>query len=178
MGRIVTAAEVHGLRADRLGDPLGLGFPYTVDPRIAGATQNVGAVNRAIYARVTGGGTITKIGLLVGTSSGNIDVGVFTSTGVGRSARPNVRLRSSGATACPTAGYAEVSLGGSVVVQSGDWLAIAADNTTATFGAISSPGASDLVAGLLHYQDNGYTLPAAAAVTAAGMRAICLVGVA
>jgi hypothetical protein len=111
------------------------GFPYTVDPGFVRSTDARAApsTNGAIYARVLGGGPVSKIGLQCQVSSGNISVGVHQNSGVGRAAVPGARIATSGAVACPAVGYAEVSLGGSVPVAPGDWFSISADNVTASF---------------------------------------------
>lgn len=80
-----------------------------------------------------GGGTIAKIALSIGVSSGNISVAAYPNVGAGVAAVPGARLATSGAVACPAAGWAEVSLGASVEVAQGSWFALTADNTTATF---------------------------------------------
>ena len=111
------------------------GFPYTVDPGQIrhGATDAVNIASGAAYGRVLGAGTISKIGLGIGTQSGNISLAVYANSGTGRAAVPGTRLATSGAVACPATGYQEVALGASVTVTPGDWFCITADNATATF---------------------------------------------
>lgn len=111
-----------------------VGTPMTFDPRLNGTSlAGVGAANRALFARTANGGTITGITIEVGTSSGNISVAVYRNTGSGSAARPGTRVATSGAVACPATGAQTVALGSTVTVQPGDWLALSADNNTATF---------------------------------------------
>ena len=161
-------------------DPLGWGFPVSVDPVLATAVQAWPAANRALYFRTIGGGTITGIGLYVGTSSGNIAVGVFSPSGDGRSAVPAARKATSGSVACPATGYSSVSLGGSVTVEPGDFLALVCDNTTASFLAFwNNAVASDIYAGRSYQQNTAMPLPATAgSLTAVNSRVYLLVGVA
>ncbi len=116
-------------------DPLGLGLISTFDPALANTQASVITANRGHGLRVIGGGTISKLGIRVAVSSGNISLAVYRSNGAGRATGTVARVATTGAVACPAAGYAEVSLGGSVTVNPGDWFAISADNTTALFSA-------------------------------------------
>jgi hypothetical protein len=118
-----------------------LEWPMTVDIGQIKSGDNAGmnGANGAVYQRVTQGGRIIKIGLHVITSSGNISVGVFRNgNGLGRSARPGAMAGTSGAIACPSAGYTEIALTTPVEVMPGDWLAISADNTTAKFYSVGT----------------------------------------
>lgn len=157
-------------------DPLDFGFPWTYEPHDTQTTTSGSSNNRANYMRSKGGGTITKIGLLVGTSSGNIDVGVYASTTMA----PSTRKGSSGSTPCPASGWAEVALGSSVDVVVGDWLALSIDNVTATFRAPQSSSATnfDIWRGFVAFQNSGFPLPATATPTAGSARAFNLRGVA
>lgn len=163
-----------------------LGFPHTVPPMLVGTlSQSLTSANRAYAYRSLEPGTITKIGLQVGVSSGNICVAVYSSTGSGRSRRPATRKATSGAIACPTSGYAEISLGGSVDVAVGDYLVISADNTTATFLAQqnngTAAGAAGIGSGVGAYADTSHPPPASwtgAAASQVHGRSICLIGVA
>ena len=91
-------------------DPLGMGFGFTLDPRTISSTSTTTA-NQGWYMRYRGGGPITKIGIHVGASSGNICLAAYSNTGVGRNARPGTRIGTTGSVVCPTANaYAEVAL--------------------------------------------------------------------
>lgn len=164
-----------------VSDPGGWGFPYTVMPSLPRATDNttMGVANDAMFYRVIGGGTISKVGLRVFTSSGNISVAAYRNSGVGRAGVPGTRLATSGAVACPATGYAEVSLGASIVLNSGDWLAISADNTTATFACfVSSMTTNDIAKAVALVQAAAHPAPSApAGLVATGGRVIALVGV-
>lgn len=156
------------------------GFPFTHDPEyLRNDANSVVSANRGIYQRVIGGGTITKIGLSVGTQSGNISVAVYRNSGVGRSAVPGTRAVTTGAIACPGTGYQEVALGSSVDVNPGDWFFLSADNTTATFGALlNAPGDNNLGKGRAYRQDAAHPAPSTVGTLVAvyGYN-YCLVGV-
>jgi hypothetical protein len=161
-----------------------LDFPPTsVDPRAARPTDVavVGtSANTALYYRVRDGGTITKVALEVTTSSGNISVGVYSNTGVGRSAAPAAQKATSGAVACPAIGVAEVTLTASVRVEPGDWLAISADNSTAAFrSALTAEQTTALGNGLCYKQATAHPLPATpSSLSGISGRNILLVGTA
>ena len=158
-------------------DPRGLGIVHTASVPIA-TPQPMPIANRGVYMRCDTGGTITSIAIDVGTQSGNICVAVFANSGVGRAAVPAARKATSGAVACPAPGYAEVSLGGSVVVDPGDWLFLSVDNTTATIYAMSSLSHTNaIVAGFSYYQDTAHPAPASATPLAGIIRQFMLVGV-
>lgn len=142
-------------------DPNNWGFPVTVDPRQIAFTSSIGSASRAYYHRVTGGGLITKIGLYVATTSGNVCVSVYANTGTGRASMPGARVATSGSVACPAVGYAEISLGASVDVASGDhWFAISMDNTTATIASAGTSGQA--IQGVSAWQDAAFPCPATA----------------
>jgi hypothetical protein len=94
--------------------------------------------------------------------NGNVDVAVYRNSGLGRSAVPGARLTSSGSVACPAVGVADISLGATVEVLPGDWLAISTDSATASF---RTAGTSSLVGsamgnGRTFYQNTAFPLPA------------------
>lgn len=157
----------------------GLGFPCSVPPHFRAGVTSIVSSNRRYYMRVTEGGTISKIGLEVGTASGNISVAIYSNTGAGRSAAPGARIATSGSVSCPASGYAEVSLGGSYPVQPGDWISLAADNTTATFQcAFTGVAGSNLPKGVQAKEDSAFTAPATATPTTEAGPTFILVGVA
>lgn len=119
------------------------GFPYTVDPGVVRYLDNLPmpAANTAIYARVRDGGPVSKIGVGVATSGGNMSVAVYRNSGKGRSAVPGARIATSGSVTVPAAGYVEISLGQSIRVRPGDWFAISADGGVATFRSLLAAGA-------------------------------------
>lgn len=185
IAQAVTATLLDGLDVSAnvsafKNDPLGWGFPCTMDPLSAQNATSPGASGRINYYRVIGSGTISKIGLEVVTQSGNVCVAAYRGTGTGRSAAPAFQLATSGSVACPASGYAEISLGSSVTLQPGDWLAIAVDNGTATFrGDYSSGIVNNLWAGRSCYQTSGgFPAPATpSGLTVAMNRGVCLIGV-
>jgi hypothetical protein len=139
------------------------GFPFTVDPGIARSSDNmtVQAANAGHYARVTQAGPVSKIGVKIGTQGGNISVAVYRNSGKGRLAVPGSRIATSGAVACPVAGYQEIALTSSVYVRQGDWLAISADGVVATFGSQLVTGADhDIGKGRQYRQATAHPLPA------------------
>ncbi len=121
-------------------DPLGFGFPVTVDGRgVAVTAGTVQVASRGWWMRVTGGGFITAIRVpIAGTgSTGTIDVGVYANSGTGHSSVPGARKASSGAIVPSTnlAGNVsvDVSLTAPTYVNPGDWFAITCADTTRTF---------------------------------------------
>lgn len=161
------------------GAPEPRGFPSTLDLALPRSTDAfAGTANQGVYMRVRDGGLITKIGLEVVSASGNISVAAYRNTGVGRDAVPGAQLATSGAVACPTAGYSEVALGGPALLWPGDWLAFSVDNGTATFRAIITSGANvDLAKGRAFAQSTAHPLPSTPSSLAATIgRNFVLVG--
>jgi len=75
--------------------------------------------------------TITKVAVYIGVSSGNIDVGIYNSSGT--------RLGSSGSVASPGVGSQLISLSSSVALTPGFYyLAVAANNATISLGRYST----------------------------------------
>lgn len=174
-----TAASVG---AAALLDPLGFGAPFTVHPSQCGTDVALGGVRRVNYWRVYNGGSISKMRFRDGVASGNMNIGVYRSSGTGSAAVPGTLLTSTGSIAVPTAGTNEVALGATVTVNPGDWFAIVADNTTATFRATASlSNGATLTNGFSAFEDIGsMVLPATATPNAAGgaVGIVCLIGVA
>lgn len=167
-----------------LGDPpiaSAWGFPASIGLGAALTTQTIGSANDARYMRVRDGGVISSVRLHVIASSGNISVAAYRNSGSGLTSVPGTRLATSGAVACPAAAAAaDIALGASVTVYPGDWLAISADNVTASFlGVNGNSGTTALVAGAAYTQAAAHPLPATpASLLAQTNRTIALVGVA
>ena len=139
------------------------GFTYTVDPGLVRSADSLAmaGASQGIYLRVPFGASITKIGLSVAVQSGNISVAAYSNTGTGRAATPGTRLQTSGAVACPAVGYAEIALGGTAVLNPGDWLGISADNITAKFQSLlAATVPSNLGLGRQCAQTGAHPLPA------------------
>lgn len=157
----------------------GVGPTSFIDPiHVTSTTATAGTANRTHYYRVRDGGSISKVSLHVGTASGNLAVAVYRNTGTGQNAKPGTRFASSGSVACPAAGFRDIALGQTVRVRAGDWLAFAADNTTATFAAFASTqvlATSGLFNGRAGFEDV-YPPPATATPTMGLGRGISLVG--
>lgn len=131
--RTATGWDALGSGAASNPDTMGWGYPMTVDPNL-GSTSTTFSANNTRYYRVKGAGVITKIGLELVVSAGNIAVAVYASSGVGRAAKPNgVPKGASGSVVCPAVGYAEIALGSSVTVVPGDWIALGTDSATTAF---------------------------------------------
>lgn len=143
-------------------DPLGLGFA-TTHPSAAEA-NGLDAVYQADYAyyqRLVGYGmTVNALRIYVGTQSGNICVGVYSNSGDGSSAGPGTLKASTGSIACPAPGEQSVTLTSSVTIERGDWVAIAVDNTTATF--LRSAPTTAVTNGTAANQASAFPLPATA----------------
>lgn len=183
-GKWVPTALAGGATAASKADPLNLGFPYSVDPLVAANAANIGSANRTYYYRAIGGGTVTKVGLYVAASgaTGNVCVSLYANTGTGRAAMPGARVASSGSVACPATGYAEIALGATVSVTSGDfWFAFSADSATPTFQVAPTSGIG--AQGRMAWQDAAFPSPASAtpvngAGAGGGSRGVLLIGVA
>jgi hypothetical protein len=162
--------------------PLSFGFPRSVELGFSMTSTHVGNANNIFYHRVREGGTISAIRIRVAVQSGNICVGVYRSSGSGISAIPTTRAATSGSVSCPATGDADVALTAGVTVYPGDFLAIQADNTTATFARVGggvASGPTGLMAGLCYREAAaGLPLPATAgSVEASDLRFFVLVGV-
>ena len=141
----------------------GWGIPRTyATPRSTASTRSVSSANNAWYMRVFDSGTISKVALDPTTSNGNISIAAYTNSGAGDAATPTGgRLVTTGAIACPSTGYVEVSLGASVDVEEGDWFGLSADGTTAAFRSdSSSASASNLGKGIYGQQSTAHPCPA------------------
>lgn len=103
----------------------------------------------SIFYRLAYAGSATKVRFRPVTASGNIEFTLHANTGTGDAAYPGAKIGGTGSFACPAAGDREQSfLVGELSWYAGDWLGIAADNTTATLRAVLSAGeASSLGAG-------------------------------
>jgi hypothetical protein len=165
------------LGAASSADPQGFGLPYTVDPR-ARQGANALTINSVHYGRCLGGGSITKVSIRIAASSGNIAVAAYDNTGTGRSAVPNTRQANSGSVACPAIGSADVSLGSTVAFIPGWWLALWANNSTATFDRVGTTLDVGYIAGLQCNEIAAGGPPATAAPSSAQSNGFVLVGVA
>lgn len=91
--------------------------------------RTIGAANRAVIVGATlqAAATITGVRIVVGTSSGNISVGLYNSS--------LARVATSGAVACPASGLANVNFTGNYSASAGRfYIGLSCDNNTATFG--------------------------------------------
>lgn len=140
------------------GDPFGWGIVTTACAFAPIANTLALTANRGYFNRAVGYRSITKIGMEITNQAGNIDVGVY--AGASGYNVPAARRASSGATACPAAAYAEVSLTTTAVMQAGDYLAVAVDGTPATFIVSStSQTNSNIGKGMIYIASNNYVLP-------------------
>ena len=182
IGAVPTSRTLAGLdlTADQTMSALraALGIePWVVTCPGATPTRLATITNYAFAMRCYGAGTISKIALQIGTSSGNICVGVYSSTGVAYNAVPDARLATSGSVACPSTGWQEVALGASVDVKTGDWLVVAFDNSTATVFGVASPGSGLANHGLSRTQSSAFPLPSTFTPAASGDRQVRLWGI-
>jgi hypothetical protein len=186
-GDFFTATEVEAALAELGAAIFNPGIVRSSDVVGDPAGVSMSNANQAVFVRWMGTGSISKIGVQVIVSSGNVCAAVYAPTdgtglnsGLGRDAKPGARKATTGSTACPASGYAELSLGGSVTIEPGDWLGFSADNTTATFIMIDDGGAglvTNLFKGLRYYR-GVFTLPDPASPEAAAMlRAPFAIGV-
>ena len=119
------------------GGGAGIDLAWTADPADLGAAATVpDGANRGVYVRVVeapqSGVQIAKLGIGIGTSSGNISLAVYSNTGLGSAAAPSARRATTGAVASPGTGFREFTLDQAVRVMKGDWFFLSADNTTFT----------------------------------------------
>jgi hypothetical protein len=175
-GAMSTIAAADLETVDRLASHRVCSVVETAGALGAGQTLNS---NRAVFMRAVGSGPVSKIGLDIATSSGNICVAVYANTGTGPDARPSTRKQTSGSVACPSAGYAEVALGASVNVEHGDWLCLVVDNATAAFRALSGStfAGNGLWAGRAAYEDSAFPAPATATPINGLVKGPILVGI-
>jgi len=156
-------------------DPLGLGFVCNGDPRYSAAANTLVA-SRTYYTKAIGAGSITKVGLNIGVSSGNIAVAVHSGTGVGRAAVVSTQKATTGSIVCPAAGYAEVAL--TVTVAVGDWFAFSCDNATASFARTSLAGLNTGIAAGFAAIEAVFPPPATPAPSTALFGSAVLLGIA
>jgi hypothetical protein len=137
---------------------------YTLHPGQQTGAVAVYSANSTIYHRNLGGSAlISQIGVYVSASSGNVCAAVYSSPG-GRNP-PAARIATSGPVPCPAGGWATIALqGGPVAVDTTTYLALAADNATATFYAAgtlwsATPPLTGMAAGLSYGDASGASFP-------------------
>lgn len=141
-------------------------YLHQTDAQFAGTTTAWTTANQAVYQAiiVQSTVTVTHLGVIVGaTSSGNIDVGIYTEGGV--------KLVSSGSTAVGTISTLQSFDVTDTTLEPGlYWLACAVDNGTATLRGSVVPitNASAATARTRGYmvQTSAFALPATAAFAA------------
>ena len=99
----------------------------------ANASTTWPAANRALFSPIVVSTTTTflQMAVIVGTQSGNLDVGIYDELGN--------RLVSAGSTAVAAAGVQVVNIGDTTVGPGCYFLAMSCDNTTAAFQAVTVP---------------------------------------
>lgn len=113
--------------------------------------------------------TIDQIVFQVGVASGNVDAGIYDSTGTGGG--PGARLSHSGSVACPVSGPATVAIP-SVVLQPGRYYAVLAfDNGTATCAYVALAAAMQWWIPRWE-QTSAFPLPSTAAATHSGQTSV------
>ena len=150
--------------------------PHTYDPFHPSSAAAALSASRVSYCRIKGAGTISKILIVVGVQSGNIDVGVYDTVGVGSNARPGNKIASTGSIACPAVGEALVSLTAPVAVRPGYWFAITANNGTITLQRVLG-GTYTNAQSFVTVQTGTFPLPATAAPTGGNGNSYLMVGV-
>ena len=129
-------------------------FGMTGNGSSGGAIAN----NDAFYMPidVMGDMTITKISLYIQTSSGNIDVGLYNSSGT--------KLVSSGSTSRPGTGVRTITVASTDISAGQHYLAIAADNTTFKWG--QTTGADTMATRMMQRETSDFPLPSSFTVGA------------
>ena len=142
---------------------LHLGAATVDDPtRIVSSAVAFHASSYTYYYRVRSNSTnINRINLQVGTSSGNIAIAVYRGNAstsnpyrypngyTNEEYVPSYRMFTTGSIPCPAAGYQTLNVStyfspGYIGIREGDWIAIACDNTTATFAAFQATEVSGI----------------------------------
>lgn len=134
------------------------------------ATAVGGGANRGQFQAVYVPQTVVMTGIryVCTVSSGNIDVGVYDSSGN--------RLASSGSTASPGTDRQTINFSSSVALAPGTyWLALSADNTTATF-ARSAGVTADGVVGYC-VVTSAFPLPSSVTLNTGSGNGIALAGI-
>lgn len=148
--------------------PLPCDLPYIGIPN-AGTTagQSINSSNRAYFVAIyVAQPTIAyAMRLHIGGQSGNIDVGIYDQ---------NLnRITSSSNTACPAPGAAVVNFLTPAVLAAGSYyLALAADNSTATFGGSSAMNPQEAQ----FFHATNYPLPATTSALTAADRGFSIIG--
>jgi hypothetical protein len=104
------------------------------------------AVNRAVFSRFPVGrpSLIRYVNWVVGTSSGNVQLGIVRLTSSGATATYE-RVAHTGVIACPSTGDIHTDLGASTVLAAGDYAAFLwADNVTLTARTSTTSGLTPL----------------------------------
>ena len=116
------------------------------------------ANNDAFYMPidVMGDMTITKIAFYIQTSSGNIDVGLYNSSGT--------KLVSSGSTSSPGTGVQTITVASTDISAGQHYLALAVDNTTFKWG--QTTGADTMATHMMQRETSDFPLPSSFTVGA------------
>lgn len=157
------------------------GRAESADPAFMNALTAWPAANRVYYYRVGAAAAIGHVTLEIGVQSGNLVVAAFANNGSqGRAAAPasGGLLATSGSVAVPAVGVQSISLGSTVGLAAGDWLALAIDNTTAKVRTFGSAGGAGGTTGRYGYEllSAFPTLPTTPAPTWAATLTAWLVG--
>ena len=136
--------------------------PHTCSTGLASTSVALPSVSSTLYMRSYGVGTISGITMYVGTSSGNICTGIYSSAG--GASPPSALVATTGTIPCPAAGSATVTLGASVYVTTAHYFALTADNVTAKWLSPNNVTAVGVSTGLtwgvgLQYLDNAAPPP-------------------
>ncbi len=135
----VTRGDVVNLVAEGVGNAFALGYGTNLPPwAVSGVPFGVAGANYGWISRLISDGVpnATKIRLYVGASSGNICAGVYRmqSGGVVK------RIATTGTIPCPAVGSVDLALLSPVTAfRATDFLALAIDNTIATFYGANAP---------------------------------------
>lgn len=130
----------------------GHGRVETVDPAIMPGFIAFPAANRAYYYRVTSAAAITALTAEISTATGNILAAVYKNNGQqGRNAAPSELIASTGSVVAVD-GKQSLPLGGTFGVAAGDWIMVAADNTTVRFRAIAAANAVENTKGRVGFE--------------------------
>ena len=123
-----------------------------------GSSGGVQANNDALYMpiQVDGDMTITKISFYIATSSGNVDVGIYDSSGT--------KAVSLGSTSSPGTGVRTFTVGSTALTAGQYYVALAVDNTTFKWGQMS--GAALMGTAMMQRETSDFPLPSSFTVGA------------
>lgn len=151
---MTTAAALNKIKELLLG-PVTRGFCRNINPELAVTSATIPTSNRIYWMRLIEGATISTCRFGIIASSGNICIAYARNIGSGSAAAPGEMVATTGAVGCPASsttnitggsnGDHELALSATVRLKAGDWVGIAADNTTVALRSMTTAANVDSV---------------------------------